>query len=121
MSGLTFAEFAAGAALLLNVSIAIVGATWGLAKIKEAVRDLMEMHRKEVDQELSMLGRNFGETAAALRQKVSDVEIWGRDNYVRRDDFLVATGEIKAGIALLGERLENRFERMESKIDGRDV
>jgi hypothetical protein len=116
----TFTEFAAVAALLLNVTIAIVGATWGLSKIKEAVRDLMEMHRREVDQQLSSMGRNFGETASAIREKVREVEIWGRDNYVRRDDFLVATGEIKAGIALLGERLENRFERMESKIDGRE-
>jgi hypothetical protein len=119
MQGLlmSVAEVTAIAALALNIVVAIVGVTWGLAKIRETIRTEIEEHRIAFDADIDGLRREFGETAQAIRQKVSDVELWGRDNYVKKDSFGVVTDRISKEVKDFADRIDKRLERMESKID----
>lgn len=114
---MTLAELTAISGLALNVVVAIVGLTWGLAKIRDTVRDEIDAHRIAFDTDIDGLRREFGETAQAIRQKVSDVEIWGRDNYVKKDSFGVVTDRISREVKDFADRIDTRLERMESKID----
>lgn len=104
--------------LLLNVGIAIVGATWGIARLKAAVGEEIAKHRADFDGKLEGVERNAGETAAALRNKVHELELWVRDTFVRRDSFLTVIQEVKGGIAELGKQLDKRLDRIESRLYG---
>lgn len=114
---LSIAEGTALTALGLNVIVAVVGLTWGLAKIRDTVRDEIEVHRKGFDEEIDTLRHEFGETVRAIREKVTEVELWTRDNLVKKDSFSVVTDRISREVRDLGERLDKRLERMEGKID----
>ena len=108
-------------ALGLNVVVALVGMTWGLGKIKDAIRNEIEQHREKFDQELDMIGRNFGETASALREKIREIELYCRDTFVRRESFSEVITKLSSDINLLATRIETRLVRMEEKIDNHKV
>lgn len=114
---LTLAEGTAVAALGLNIVVAIVGLTWGLAQIRDAVKSEIEKHRAKFDEEIDTLRHEFGETVQAIRSKVTEVELWTRDNLVKKDSFSLVTDRISREVRDLGERLDKRLERMEAKID----
>lgn len=105
--------------LALNVSVAVVGATWGIAKIKDAVRDALDAHKREIDVELDALGRSFGETAQALRQKINDVELDMAKSYMRRESFYQVKGEMSSEIKEFRKELKDRLDRLETKIDSK--
>jgi hypothetical protein len=105
--------------LLLNVSIAIVGATWGVARIRIAVSEAIEQHRQDFDARLSSAERVTGEGMAAIRGKMHEIELWARDTFVRRDSFLAVTNEIKGGLADLGNAIGRRLDRIENRMMGR--
>lgn len=121
---MTLSEIGVIASLLLNVGIAIAGATWGIAKIKDAVRDAIDKHKDHFNGELEHISRNFGETVQAIRQKVHEVELGmvrfeseAADKFIRRDSFAEVRQELAAEIKDLGRELKDRLERMEHKID----
>lgn len=116
---MSISEVTAIAALVLNVTVAIVGLTWGLSKIRDTVRDQIDARREEVDEDIEKLRREFGETSAALRTKVTEVELWARDNLVKKDSFGVVTDRISTELKNFAERIDRRLERMEEKIDNR--
>jgi hypothetical protein len=129
---MTLVEFTSVAALGLNVVIAIVGLTWGLGKIREtvgksleqhreAVRASMDVHRKDFEEGLAMVRREFGETGSALRQKINEVELWSRDNFVKHDTFGEVTDRISREVKDFADRIDKRLERMEGKIDKKGV
>src|SRR5689334_15871740 len=103
--------------LALNIGIAVVGATMGIAKIKDAVRDAMDEHRDEFDAKIEQLGRNFGETAAAIREKVHQVEVWARDEFVRKQSFEGAVSRMEKAVDDKFNGIIDRLDRMENKID----
>lgn len=112
-------EYIAICSLLLNLGVAVVGATWGIAKIKDTVRDAMDDHRKEFDGQLDTLGRSFGETVLALRQKIHEIETWARDEFVRKGSFEQAVNRMEHTVGDQFSKLEKRLERMELKIDSK--
>lgn len=105
--------------LALNLGIAIVGATWGIAKIKDTVRDAMDFHKKEFDNEIDAIGRSFGETVSAMRQKIHEIETWARDEFVRKGSFEAAINRMESTVSDQFKKLESRLERMETKIDSK--
>lgn len=116
---MTLSEIGALASLALNIGIAVVGATWGIAQIRGAVRDAIDAHKEKYDQELDSLGRSFGETAQAIRQKVHEIETWARDEFVRKGSFEGAVNRMEHTVSDQFNKLEARLERMESKIDSK--
>lgn len=116
---MTVAEIVSVCGLLFNILVAIVGLTWGVAKIRDAVRAEIEEHREKFDTQIDALRQNTGEMGAALRQKINDVELYARDTFMRRDSFQLVQAELKEQVKALGDKIENRLERMEAKIDSK--
>jgi hypothetical protein len=114
---MTLAESVAISGLVLNILVAVIGLTWGVAKIRDAVRTEIEEHREKFDGHIDILRQNTGEMGAALRQKINDVELYARDTFMRRDSFQLVQAELKEQVKALGDKIENRLERMEQKID----
>lgn len=122
----------ASIAVLLSFIVSIVGATWALSRsgnklyekvnLKlEADKDELATRLNEIDAKFSVdiksAERNFGETVSAIRQKVSDVELWGRDNYVTKNTFNMVISEIKDSWLRLEEKIDRRFDKLDNKID----
>jgi len=111
------AELIAAISLLLNVIVAAVGLTWGIAKIRETVRDEIEEHKVIVEGKIESLRSNTGEMGAALRSKITEVELFMRDTFVRRDSFNTFASAIADNIKIQFDKVDRRLERMESKLD----
>lgn len=74
------------------------------------VREEMKLDRDE-------LSHRNGEVMQAIRQKINDVEIWNRDNFVRRGDLTDATSALNKSIDVLRADVTSTMTRIESKID----
>jgi len=101
----------------VNIVVLSIAGTWALARTAASINRTIMKHRIETDGEFTMLRRETGEIAAALRQKVNEVELWARDNFVRRDSFLLATSRIETSVTTMGQQIEARLVRMEDKLD----
>jgi hypothetical protein len=73
--------------------------------------------RKDIEDRLERFDRQIGETFLALRQKLTDVEIWSRDNFARRDSYQTLRNELSDQIRTATKQLTDRLERMEGKLD----
>jgi hypothetical protein len=89
-----------------NLIVLAIGGTWALGrqsnKLEMALRDEHEIFRRE-----------FGESLSALRQKINDVELWSRDEFIRREDFYRIVDGINGNITGLGDKIDARNDRLE--------
>lgn len=65
--------------------------------------------------------RHFGEAVQALRQKINGVELYIRDEYVRRDSFYSVKEDLQGAIEKLGDDIGDRLDKLEKKIDNGKV
>ncbi len=128
---MTVGEILALVAVATNLIAAIVGLTWGVGRIKEQIEDKV-LTKFEVAEEKILakvvshitgavmeselkVERVFGEIAAALREKIVQVEFFVRDNYVRQKDFETMVKAIEGRF----DRLQETLNRFEEKLDKR--
>lgn len=104
---------AAVAGFFLQFFVILGTVVWKLAQVRTDLLAAIDMSGKEIDERIDAQSRQFGETVAALRQKITDVELYVRDNFVRRDSFYTNIQE-------LAKRIETRIDRLETKIDKGD-
>lgn len=69
---------------------------------------------------------NFGEVGAAMREYISkvekemhEIEIWGRDNFVLKDDFVKATDRLEDAIKGMAADIKTDFRNLSNKIDAK--
>jgi hypothetical protein len=116
------------AGFVLNVIVLAIAGTWALSRHGRAIENAIFKSRQETDGEIDKLRmelrtehddflRRFGDSLAAIRQKVNEVELWARDEFVRRDDFYRILDGINKSIAALGDKIDARTDRLESKIE----
>lgn len=81
-------------------------------------------HRFEADQKAQ--DHNFGEVGAAVRQyiadvekKVREVEIYGRDNYVKIADFEKALDRVSSEIKSLSSEIKKDLRDLKSELIAR--
>lgn len=128
----------AAAAFGLNVLIQVCGAVWAVANIKSDLAKQIAAEREETmagfaDLKAEFLkdqkaqDHNFGEVGAAMRQYIANVEkemheieIWGRDNFVLKDDFVKATNRLEAAIINMASDIKTDLRGLTAKIDARN-
>jgi len=66
---------------------------------------------------IEVLKLDFGETNAAVRTKIHEVEIWARDNFMRRDGFRKVQEQLTAEIIGVRDEMKSDLRRIEEKID----
>ena len=116
------------AGFVLNVVVLLVGGTWALSRHARSIENAIFKSRAETDGEIDKLRmelrtehddflRRFGDSLAAIRQKLTDVELWARDEFVRRDDFYRILDGINKSITALGDKIDARIDKLEGKIE----
>jgi hypothetical protein len=73
--------------------------------------------RDELRDEHSEFIKQNSETFMALREKIRDVELWNRDNFVRRPDFTTAIDSFNHSIQMLSAKFDADLTKLEVKID----
>lgn len=128
----------AAAAFGLNALIQVVGAVWAVANIKADFAKQIAAEREETLGQFAELkaeflkdqksqDHNFGEVGAAMRQYIANVEkemheieIWGRDNFVLKDDFVKATDRLEEAIKGMAADIKTDLRGLTAKIDGKN-
>lgn len=105
--------------LIATLLLMTAGGVWKLSRVESALRKDITDSRDEIEEKQRQHSREFGETVAAIRQKVADVELYGANNYVRREGFYKVQEALTADIKAMGDKIELRLSRMETKIDSK--
>lgn len=122
---------------LLTWTLVIVGATRAVENIKQdttekvaaaskALTTKLDALRSEFFVEQKAQDHNFGEVGAAMREYISkvekemhEIEIWGRDNFVLKDDFVKATDRLEDAIKGMAADIKTDFRNLSNKIDAK--
>lgn len=134
------------AGFLLTAAGVLGGCIWAVAKIKSDIDEKITVERLRIDtifeaerendarsmkdfasqfaNEQKAQDHNAGEMGAALRQYIANIEkemhqieIWGRDNFVLKDDFVKATDRLENAIGSLAASIKSDFRDLNKKID----
>lgn len=89
------------------------------AQIDNLQRDMGKFHHSGMERS-DVIVREFGETVAAVRQKIHDVETWNRDTFVRKDSFEMVVGRLEKSIEKLGDKIEDKLERLFERAQPKD-
>lgn len=114
---MSLADMIALISLAFNIIVASVGLTWGIGRIREAVRDEIEEHKEKVNFSINELRSYTGEVATALRTKITEVELFTRDHFVRVDTFARFADSVSELLKQSLDKLDKRLDRMENKLD----
>jgi hypothetical protein len=89
--------------------------TWQASRVEKSMRDDFQKEIDRLEREALSRGdtyRNeFGETCAAIRQKLHDVEVFTRDHFVSKDSFESAIRRIENSFDKMTDRLENKLDQ----------
>jgi hypothetical protein len=99
---------AAGLAILVLTTSG--GLVWKLSRIEIALR-------AEYTEEIASIRADHGKEVAALQAKVYQVEIWSRDEFVRKGSFESAIARMEKGFGDLKQEIGQRFDRMADSIE----
>jgi hypothetical protein len=89
----------AGIGITITILSSVGGLVWKLARQEAQLR------------------AEFNAETAALKEKVYQVEIWARDEFVRKGSFDIVVGRLERGFADLRSEIGGRLDRMSEKID----
>lgn len=103
---------------------------WKATRIERALSTEIKASRDEIDGRIERQDREFGETVTAIREgmnlevkamrkEISEDQKFVRDTFIRRESFYKVMESIEMALRALGDKIEARLERMETKIDGR--
>ena len=108
------------ATLIISTIVIIVTGVWRLGLVRDELKDAINANRVElehkIDIETDTIRREFGETISALKEKLTQVELYIRDNYVSKNSFSTVLERILSELKSISDRFENRFLRMENEI-----
>src|SRR6202000_1848900 len=93
-------------ALIVSVVSIIATIVWRASSIKTDLLVEMQKNRLETDDQFAILRREVGETITAIRNKVTEVELYIRDNYVTKATFNTVLERILAELKLIITRME---------------
>jgi len=116
------------AGLFLTIAMGGGGVVWKITRMGNEIRDhidtetrilnskLADIQRQQLE-EVAGLRREAGESIAAIRTKVHEIETWARDEFVRKGSFETVVARMEKGIEGLGEKIERRLDKMAERIE----
>lgn len=108
----------AGAAILVAVAGALV--RWLVKWVQTSIKTAVDGSRQELSERISTERdtaiNRFGETVQAIRQKINDMELWNRDNFVNRRTFDGIMADTRESLKRLEDKLDARFDRIDQKL-----
>jgi hypothetical protein len=113
----SWAEIAAAVLAALGM---IGAAIMRFASVERTMAENDNAIRQELIEKIDSSFRAFGDTGVALRQALSDAQMWNRDNFVRRDEFSQAIHQINRNIDALRASTESSMRTFDEKLDRLD-
>jgi predicted PurR-regulated permease PerM len=55
-----------------------------------------------------------------LREKVYQIEIWARDEFVRKGSFEIVINRMEKSIEKIGDKIDAKFDDLTKRINARD-
>jgi len=112
---------------LVTIVVTTGGTVWAVGNIKTELMKTIALHREEIDKELRLLKdeqalasqttmSQSGEGLKAIREKVNQVELFMRDEFVRKDTFSRVVDQILAKVDANAASREAWQIRMETRI-----
>lgn len=89
----------------------------GYCQITRYHSDEIDEHRDQTEQKIDTLRLNAGEMGTAIRTKISEVELFCRDTFMRRDSFYKTIELLSADLKVQFSKMDTRLDRMENKLD----
>lgn len=87
------------------------------AKIDKGITDMAATIKQDQVEEHDVLANQMGEGLQAIRQKINDVELWNRDNFVRRTDFQNVIDGFTKSVEGLRTSIDGLRASMDSRLD----
>lgn len=118
--------------LLVQALLLGAGGVWKLTRVEVSIRGALAKNRQETDtkintevgrlreewrQEHDQFMQQWGEGLTAVRQKMTDMEIWNRDNFVRHRDFTSIVQGLTAAIDGISKKMDAFMERIDGKLE----
>jgi hypothetical protein len=100
---------AAGSLEIVILSSAI-GVVWKLTRTEISLRG-------EFTKECAMIRAEAAKEVATLQAKVYQVEIWSRDEFVRKGSFEMVVARLEKTMELMGTKIETAVDKMATKVD----
>lgn len=134
MDNSTAALLVAAAAFALNLGQRIFGGGWNLSKnltaveknlttalteTKNEIEERIDSTKAEWEARQERATHNVGDSLSALKEHVRLVEFHVRDNYIRKDDFLLHMKRHDDFLTVNFANITQRLERIEKKQDER--
>ncbi len=88
-----------------------------IAQTEISVQQLIAAHRIDVQALIDQDRRMLGETIAAIREKVNDVQREGLTLYVRRESFYAMLEQLKDMRTAFEDDIKERLRSIEAKFD----
>lgn len=77
----------------------------GVAQRQEALESQIRNLDNSMVNQFDRVERELGETIAAMREKVTQVELYMRDNFVRKETFHITLAELKGSILRIEDKM----------------
>lgn len=127
-NGSTWAVVIAFGAMVVSGLVAVVNGIWTLGQSRRETDDKIAEKDKSLTEDLTGLERRFktdidqsirfvGESLTAIRQKITEIELWNRDHFIDRNTFQLEIANLRRSIERLEEKLEKRLDRIDAKLD----
>lgn len=110
----------AAVSFVLNIVVLAIIGIWKLSRVEVALNSAINLARADIEDKQAQSIREFGETAAALRQKIHDVEVWTSNTlhgFLRTEAFNRIHDGLSTNLQQFSDRIDTRLGRLEEKID----
>ena len=115
--GSEFSNWATVGAFIVAVLSMVVAGIMRVAGVERAIDSKVHEAKVELLEKSDDDARMVGEIGAALRQKVTEVELWARDTFVRRDEFKASVDQVNRNIDSLRSSTEVAMKAFDAKMD----
>jgi len=97
---------------MVDWTLVIAAISLELVILSSAIGVVWKLSRSEM-----ALRAEFTRDIAELSGKVYKVEIWARDEFVRKGSFETVVTRLEKSMEMLGTKIENAVEKMASRIE----
>lgn len=107
---------ALGSLVVNFIAVYLINQRHTVKNTESRKEDMLQLERT-LRESVELLGRRFGETIGALREKVVQTELWNRDNFIDKITFNTVVRDIKDSGSRLEEKIDKRFDVADRKLE----
>jgi 4-hydroxyphenylpyruvate dioxygenase-like putative hemolysin len=105
----------------LGLGFAVLGAAvtvvWRMSRVELSLRADHSTAMLEMWNKHNAAMQEMAAKVTDANEKIYKVEIWARDEFVRKGSFDIVVARMEKGMETLGQRIEGRLEAMSQRIE----